>query len=602
MSKRLAITISGAVSLGSYEAGVLYEVCEALRQHNEDPETLANPDDRIEIDVLTGASAGGMTAVIVAQNLLYTGSSLKDPQDNPFYNPWVADISLDGLLAVDTKPDPAFPGLLSPEDPTKSIFSSNLIEKLARRYIIKRYDKAPTARAPHPAAAKQIRLGLALSNLNGVAYSYPLRVKQPSGDGQSFGYARFQDEMTGVFVSDGSDGKDSLKAWEPWREAAVACGAFPFAFRVKQLHRLETEYIRHHRDKWEVPEKDFAYTDGGIFQNEPLGLAKNLVDLIDRPADSPASGYQNADSRFYLYVAPGAKASDANQGFTAEAAQFLPTAQTIVKAVLHQARFQDWVNAEEINDQINLFNIRAEQLYKALLNGKVDPAVLQHAADALLPGLFQTEPPPPPGVRNDTRENACARLRQQFNKESAELQKINPATEKAWIDSILVLETAAELNLKDEMYIYGITATHQELAGSGLFAFVGFFERALRQHDYNLGRRKARDFLTQHRNRAPERKAGSPQPPPDIGPIRYNPTNPIPEVAVPNRDPKTGNVLVHELDRGVRERLLKIVGQRLDELLREVFTGLHVPKLLISPFRWLLAPFIRGELRKRLAL
>jgi hypothetical protein len=51
MSKRLAITISGAVSLGSYEVGVLYEICEALRQHNEDSETIANPADRIEIDV-----------------------------------------------------------------------------------------------------------------------------------------------------------------------------------------------------------------------------------------------------------------------------------------------------------------------------------------------------------------------------------------------------------------------------------------------------------------------------------------------------------------------------------------------------------------------
>ena len=45
------------------------------------------------------------------------------------------------------------------------------------------------------------------------------------------------------------------------------------------------------------------------------------------------------------------------------------TAQTIVKAVLHQARFQDWVNAEEINDQINVFNLRAEQLYEVLKDG-----------------------------------------------------------------------------------------------------------------------------------------------------------------------------------------------------------------------------------------
>src|SRR5262249_54631044 len=57
-----------------------------------------------------------------------------------------------------------------------------------------------------------------------------------------------------------------------------------------------------------------------------------------------------------------------------------------------EARFQDWVNAEKLNDQINVFNLRAEQLYEALQNGKLDPAVLQNAADALLPGLFQTQP------------------------------------------------------------------------------------------------------------------------------------------------------------------------------------------------------------------
>jgi hypothetical protein len=260
-----------------------------------------------------------------------------------------------------------------------------------------------------------------------VAYSYPLRVKQP-GDDQSFGYARFQDQMTGFFISDGSDGKDSIAVWTAWREAAVSCGAFPFAFRVKQLHRLQNEYPPYHLDPWQVPAQDFAYTDGGIFQNEPLGLAKNLVDLIDRPAQGPASSYQNADSRFYLYVAPGAKTSDANRTFTADAAQFLPTAQTIVKAVLHQARFQDWVNAEKVNDQINVFNLRAEQLYDALKSGYVDAAVLQHAADALLPGLFQTEPPPVPGVRDETPDDARARLRQQFKNESTELLKIAPGT------------------------------------------------------------------------------------------------------------------------------------------------------------------------------
>ena len=75
MPKRLAITISGAVSLGSYEAGVLYEVVNAIGQHNSQPDT--KPEERIEIDVLTGASAGRMTATIAAQKLMFEAGALR---------------------------------------------------------------------------------------------------------------------------------------------------------------------------------------------------------------------------------------------------------------------------------------------------------------------------------------------------------------------------------------------------------------------------------------------------------------------------------------------------------------------------------------------
>ena len=218
------------------------------------------------------------------------------------------------------------------------------------------------------------------------------------------------------------------------------------------------------------------------------------------------------------------------------------------------------------------------------------------------PAFFRPKPPPVPGIRDETPDDARARLRQQFKKESTELLKIAPATEKAWIDSILILETAAELNLKDEMYIYGITATNRELAGGGMFAFLGFFDLTLRQHDYNLGRQKARAFLAQHRNRVPERVAGSAEPPPDIGPIRYDPTDTIPVIPVPQRDPKTGDLLISDLDPGVRTRLLETTSQRVDTLLSSVLASLRLPSFLIGPLCWLLGLAVKGEIKKRLAL
>jgi hypothetical protein len=131
--KRLAITIAGAVSPGSYEAGVLFEVLRALKENNTH-----NPDEQITVDVLTGASAGGMTAVTAAQKLLFNAGDLEDPYDNVFYNTWVKEIDLDRLLALD--PD---------EQLSLSIFSSNAVETIAENYVTGKFrPKRPYVRHP----------------------------------------------------------------------------------------------------------------------------------------------------------------------------------------------------------------------------------------------------------------------------------------------------------------------------------------------------------------------------------------------------------------------------------------------------------------------
>ena len=97
MAKRLAITIAGAVSLGSYEAGVLYELARAIRTRNEQA---TSDDQKIYIDVITGASAGGMTAAMLAQRLMYDAASLDDEFKNSLYHAWVERISLLRLASM----------------------------------------------------------------------------------------------------------------------------------------------------------------------------------------------------------------------------------------------------------------------------------------------------------------------------------------------------------------------------------------------------------------------------------------------------------------------------------------------------------------------
>lgn len=457
MSYKLAITIAGAVSLGSFEAGVLFEVLDALGQHNQ----ASPPDARIYIDVMTGASAGGMTAAIAAQSLLYSSGALAEPYSNVFYNAWVASVDINGLLPL----GPA-------ESPDQSVLSSNFVKTLAQKLLLGRYAQPPVpSPVSHPALnpAGAIRLGLALSNLNGVDFQRPLL------SGGTFNYTRFQDQITFLL----NQGTDTSAAWTPVTNAAVACGAFPFAFRPHELSRDIKDFGPLFLAPWAQSPRNFAYTDGGVFQNQPLGLAKNLVDFIDQ--------HQDTETRSYLFVSPR-PVDPTVGGITEDSATFKMMAGALINAVYNQAGFRDWIEAEAVNDAVNVLNLRASELLAILKTGAIQASAIQSVTASLLP-RFQPS--------SAQLESARAQLRTQFAQEYAELSSAMgaPAAD-ALIDAVLLLELAANLHEKDEMYIYSITSDKKDLAGAGFFSFLGFLDRSFRDHDYDLGRQKAQSFLT----------------------------------------------------------------------------------------------------------
>jgi hypothetical protein len=533
MSKRLAITISGAVSLGSYEAGVLYEVITAIGQHNGHPDT--TPEERIEIDVLTGASAGGMTATIAAQKLMFEAAALKGAFTNSFYTPWVADVSLDGLLNIH-----------GDDNRMKSILSSEHVIDISKRHLTARYlSHVDPPHDRHPSAAKRIRLGLALGNLNGIDYGLPLR---PGG---KFIYTRHQDELT-TWIDEGVAADDTFDFWDALRNAAVSCGAFAFAFRVLDVIRHATEFVRPNLETHIAPTQTFSYTDGGTFQNEPLGLAKNLVDLTDN--------HQNVDSRFYLFVAPGGKSSVANSDFTAASANFHATAMRLVGAIFGQARFQDWIFAEKVNASIEIFNDQARaamQLFnKDTAAATKRAAAFQTAIDSILPDLFDNRPAPRPGEPPlETLDAARERAKNQW---SEEYNSLPAANRDAWLDTVLALESTAQLGAREEMTIYGVTAASSELASSELSAFAGFFDRRYRDHDYDVGRAKARQFLTNAGLNGAQQ----------IGPIRY--PNPEPLRAI---DVQFDGLTLDRMDRQPREQVRDRLRDRAHEIMFEFSIG-----------------------------
>jgi predicted acylesterase/phospholipase RssA len=497
MPRRMAITIAGAVSLGSYEAGVLYELLEALRRHNTAAKT---EDEKIYVDVITGASAGGMTAAMAAQRLLYDAASLSDAQNNVFYQAWVARINLWSLVRMKWK-----------ENIWHSLLSSDLIESLGREFLIEplleRKRSGGKINDVHPALElkrddhgnplldpdgnlipQPLWLGLALTNLDGLSYGYPIL----QGRTEQFQYTRCVDQMTrNVAVTPA----EAVELWGPLFDAAVASGAFPFAFRAQDIQRQRKEYRDSNLEGWPAKSKEdktFTYTDGGVLQNQPIGLAKNLIDdhvVPDRLKQRDFTAFNDADSRLYVFVSPHSMQSEVSTGFTAANANFARMADEIVRTYTRQAEFHDWIMAEQLNQQVNELDVRAGQLADAL-TGKsqsLDVAALKTAATQRANLLTGSD---------SARQKEIDRLKTQYKKLYGEVSATGEDVAEAWVNSILTLEAAASLQTRDRMNILAVTANgRQELAGAGIASFAGFFSRKYREHDYTVGRNKARKYL-----------------------------------------------------------------------------------------------------------
>lgn len=482
MAKRLAITIAGAVSLGSYEAGVLYELLEAVRSHNQ--QEIIAEEDKIYVDVITGASAGGMTAAMVAQRLLYNGKALEGEFSNDLYQAWVQNISLVQLVKLGWK-----------EKKSHSLLSSNLVEKIGQKMLIQSMDGILSG--PHPAVEQingvpqAIRLGLALTNLNGIDYMIPI-LGNPDG---GFNYTTSVDQMT--FELTGHTNEDAAH-WETMCRAAVASGAFPAAFRPQAIERSVDEfgdqlpYPVSPRDqgktfvdwKGESPAK-FAYSDGGVLQNQPLGIAKNLVDgtVADRVARHDPSAFRDGRDRLYVFVAPHAVKSTAEK-LEADKINIWNEIRQLVHVYLRQAMFHDWIVAEGINQDVRSLDDRANDLAKAMAMGSIDPQALLRTSSQLNALLIKD-----PNERKDRLD----RLQQQYGEEYDSLKDPQAAT--AFVSALATLEAAAHLESRDKMKIVAVIADPKDLAGSGLSSFVGFFRLPYRKHDYWMGRVKTRTYL-----------------------------------------------------------------------------------------------------------
>ncbi|MGF1536934.1 MAG: patatin-like phospholipase family protein [Elainellaceae cyanobacterium] len=148
--RNIALVIAGGASLGSYEAGVMTELLYALEYLNR---TRKPNEPEYVIDVITGGSAGALTAALTARIMMYDTKAR-----SRLYEAWVERIDIVELMR---------------RAPGNAILSKEVIRSLAQELIVDGTGEVANRTDVASFAPRALRLGLSLSNMNGIDYALP---------------------------------------------------------------------------------------------------------------------------------------------------------------------------------------------------------------------------------------------------------------------------------------------------------------------------------------------------------------------------------------------------------------------------------------------
>jgi predicted acylesterase/phospholipase RssA len=287
---RLALTISGGVSLGNYEAGLTWTIAQYLRRSSRD----------LELAAVTGSSAGSVNALLAAAQWCEDGSETRDdhPDSNLFHEVWTP-VGVEELL-------PDAPSAYSPDD---AVMSAAPLERALQRIRAQLFERE--GRRYRPGCS--VPLGFTVTRdvpeereVSGLRartqrFVVPLRFEVDAA-----GTARI---MRLALPPDRDSASAQLLLAEPGppgsgvgalqaSEAVLASGAFPFAFRSRKLCQCalqcpEEQTVRDGSCEGPdaahpiaglscVPPRQIcrhSYIDGGIFDSAPIGLAIDLAEM-----------------------------------------------------------------------------------------------------------------------------------------------------------------------------------------------------------------------------------------------------------------------------------------------------------------------------------
>lgn len=505
MAKRkIAVTMAGGVSLGAYEAGVVTELLHALETRNREH------GDELELDVMTGGSAGSLTSALVARIMMYDLPGRR----RHLFDAWVDNTDIRGLLG---------PG------PANALFSKALIRSVSARYVTEG-DLEVVQRATF--APEELRLTFSLSNMSGVDYALPFF--QPL-QGERFVSTLFSDQKSFLLKRDAG-----REQWQSVVEHAIASGNFPVAFAPQALKRVQSDYRG--AEKLRLFEDTLAFLDGGIFNNEPLREA------IAQARD--ADGGVIDEERLFLLIDPQIDRSRAAEIDPEETLR--RHVLRLVAIVVGESQARDWLRTERVNRELRWRDELVSALADLLAATPVtaaEPLVgeLDRQAGEVMRakrGRF------PDRYEGGYVGRSLERVRQ---KHASQYQRLagDDARQRIFERLVFLINNVAGLQNKAVVQPVLIGSDPTKTAGDQLAGFGGFFDRDWRAHDFRQGRIQAHEILRDVLGAyEPEAEHAS-------------------DYEIPAEWRDFPNVTMQDADRGVRRELRGLATDRVMDALRD---------------------------------
>ncbi|MDB5049287.1 MAG: hypothetical protein JWO30_2358 [Fibrobacteres bacterium] len=322
----LSLTVSGGVSLGSYQAGYLFYATEWLKRA-----------PRFQVNLVTGASAGSINALLTVLALC-DDAAQPDPEKSPFWQAWIP-VGIKQLRNGSQSPL----GLLNRDYLQRT--ADSLLETIWKRGPSRPCDMvlgltgtrltARTQELTHGMEAPKQKEKFIVHIQGGVAgQDYPSAGGMDSLGGAGplewkvSNYLVPPGHLSVPFLPFGRSGKEDRKALS---QALFASASFPVAFPPQAVRLCLVDSALYEKaggkDRKTGPDWDSLLTaanksqcpdttyfvDGGVLDNNPLGLAYKIaarglqVDgkrLRWREKPAAGEGLKPPESLYFMYLDP----------------------------------------------------------------------------------------------------------------------------------------------------------------------------------------------------------------------------------------------------------------------------------------------------------